>query len=198
MRAASAAAFLALSTPTAATGTPGGIWTIESSASSPSSTLFEERSGTPITGSSVCAAQTPGSAAARPAPAISTFSPRPAAVSQYSATAFGVRCAERTSNSHGIPRLSSSSIAACIRSRSDSEPTRMPTTGSDTGGLERDVAPELHARERDLLRGGVGPVAGLADVGAERGHVEDPAAVGDEAAVVARGAGVEDERAVGL
>ena len=56
MRAASTAAFFALSTPTAATGTPGGIWTIESSASSPSSTLIEERSGTPITGSSVCAA----------------------------------------------------------------------------------------------------------------------------------------------
>ena len=35
MRAASTAAFFALSTPTHATGTPGGIWAIESSASSP-------------------------------------------------------------------------------------------------------------------------------------------------------------------
>ena len=77
MRAASTAAFFALSTPTVATGTPGGICTIESSASSPSSTLFDDRSGTPITGSSVCAATTPGSAAARPAPQISTFRPRP-------------------------------------------------------------------------------------------------------------------------
>ena len=72
MRAASTAAFFALSTPTHATGTPGGICTIESSASSPSSTLIDERSGTPITGRSVCAATTPGSAAASPAPQIST------------------------------------------------------------------------------------------------------------------------------
>ena len=33
----------------------------------------------------------------------------------YSATASGVRCAERTSNSQAIPRASSSSSAACIR-----------------------------------------------------------------------------------
>src|SRR5262249_37918041 len=142
---------------------------------------FEERSGTPITGSSVCAAQTPGSAAARPAPAISTFSPRPAADSQYSATAFGARWAERTSNSQPIPRLSSSSIAACMRSRSDSLPTRIPTSGSDTGGLQGDVSAVAHAVELDARRGGVGVVAGLAEVGADPGHVQDPAAVGDEA-----------------
>src|SRR5262249_13833393 len=76
MRAASAAAFFALSTPTHATGTPGGIWTIERSASSPSRTLPDDRSGTPITGRSVCAAATPGSAAASPAPAMITFRPR--------------------------------------------------------------------------------------------------------------------------
>ena len=83
LRAARAAAFFALSTPTVATGTPGGICTIESSASSPSRTLIRERNGTPITGRSVCAATTPGSAAARPAPAISTRDPsfpRPACV----------------------------------------------------------------------------------------------------------------------
>src|SRR5438105_1173663 len=53
IRAAKAAAFFALSTPTAATGTPGGICAIASSASSPSRTLRLERSGTPITGRSV-------------------------------------------------------------------------------------------------------------------------------------------------
>jgi hypothetical protein len=53
MRAASTAAFRALSTPTAATGTPGGICAIASSASNPSRTLRPERSGTPITGRSV-------------------------------------------------------------------------------------------------------------------------------------------------
>src|SRR5205823_2321975 len=89
MRAARTAAFFALSTPTVATGTPGGICTIERSASSPSRTDIEERSGTPITGSSVCAATTPGSAAASPAPQISTFSPRACADFAYSATASG-------------------------------------------------------------------------------------------------------------
>src|SRR5438270_8226 len=147
MRAASTAAFLALSTPTVATGTPGGIWTIESSASIPSSTDIDDRSGTPITGSSVCAATTPGSAAASPAPQISTLIPRPAAVFEYSATESGVRCADRTSNSQAIPRASSSSIAACMRARSDSEPTRMPTTAS---GM-RDVPPVLRAFARHEL-----------------------------------------------
>ena len=63
---------------------------------------IDERSGTPITGSSVCAATTPGSAAASPAPQISTLIPRPAADFAYSATASGVRWAERTSNSQAI------------------------------------------------------------------------------------------------
>ena len=53
MRAASTAAFLALSTPTEPTGTPGGIWVTDSSASSPPATDVRELSGTPITGRSV-------------------------------------------------------------------------------------------------------------------------------------------------
>ena len=50
-------------------------------------------SGTPITGRSVCAATTPGSAAARPAPAMITRSPRMRAFFAYSATVSGSRCA---------------------------------------------------------------------------------------------------------
>ena len=76
MRAASTAALRALSTPTQATGTPGGIWAIDSSASSPPATDFEDVSGTPITGSGVWAATTPGSAADSPAPAMITRRPR--------------------------------------------------------------------------------------------------------------------------
>ena len=60
------AALRALSTPTHATGTPGGICAIDSSASSPPATDVRDVSGTPITGRSVCAATTPGSAADRP------------------------------------------------------------------------------------------------------------------------------------
>ena len=68
---------------------PGGIWTIASRASRPSSTLLLDRSGTPMTGSSLYAATVPGSAAAIPAPAIRTRTPRNAAVDAYSATARG-------------------------------------------------------------------------------------------------------------
>ena len=53
IRAARIAAFRDPSTDTQATGTPGGICAIASSASRPSPTLFEERSGTPITGRSL-------------------------------------------------------------------------------------------------------------------------------------------------
>src|SRR5438105_2795253 len=202
MRTARSAALRALSTPTHATGTPGGIWTIESRASRPSSTLFDERSGTPITGRSVWAAATPGRAAARPAPAISTRSPRTRAPRQYSATASGVRWAERTSNSCAMPRVESSSSAGCIRSRSDSDPTRMPTRrapAADTlAPLGRHVAPVACAPEVDPLHGRIGRLPGLGHGIPRRGDGQDAPAVRDEAPAAHRGAGMEDERAVPL
>ena len=167
IRAASAAAFFALSTPTQATGTPGGICTIERSASSPSRTLLDERSGTPMTGRSVCAAATPGSAAASPAPAMITRTPLSRAPRQYSATASGVRCAERTSSSCAIPRDSSSSSAGCIRSMSDSDPTRIPTTASANVrpllDLPCDVRTVPRPFEMNPLDAGVGALARLGD-----------------------------------
>ena len=75
IRAASTPALRALSRPTAATGTPGGICSTERIASRPPSAERRLESGTPITGRSVWAATTPGSAAERPAPAISTRRP---------------------------------------------------------------------------------------------------------------------------
>ena len=54
------------------TGTPRGIWTIESSESSPRSIWLS--TGTPSTGSVVIAAIIPGRWAAPPAPAITTSS----------------------------------------------------------------------------------------------------------------------------
>ena len=77
MRAARSAAFSAFPMATVATGTPRGIWTIESSESSPSS--WESGIGTPMTGRSVWAATIPGRCAAPPAPAMITRSPRSAA-----------------------------------------------------------------------------------------------------------------------
>src|SRR3954449_2356088 len=193
IRAARTAAFFALSTPTHATGTPGGIWTMESKASSPSSTPSEERSGTPMTGRSECAASTPGNAAARPAPAMSTRSPRSLAVRPYSATASGWRCAERTSNSCAIPRASSSSIAACMRSRSDSEPTTMPTSGLDMCH-GRDVLAIAHVGKGDAVGRAVGKLARSHDVVADARHVENPAAIRDEAVALACSPCVKDER----
>jgi hypothetical protein len=76
MRSARCAALRALSRPTAATGTPGGICVTDSSASSPPRADIELVRGTPMTGRSLCAAATPGSAADSPAPAMMTRRPR--------------------------------------------------------------------------------------------------------------------------
>ena len=81
MAAASRAALSALPMATVATGMPRGIWTIESSESRPPRCLVGM--GTPMTGRGVLAASIPGRCAAPPAPAMSTRSPRSAAVSAY-------------------------------------------------------------------------------------------------------------------
>jgi hypothetical protein len=78
MRTASSPALRAPATDTVATGTPPGIWTIDSSESMPS--RWRSGTGTPITGSGVTEASIPGRWAAPPAPAISTRSPRSCAL----------------------------------------------------------------------------------------------------------------------
>ena len=77
MRAASTAALRALSTPTQATGTPGGICAIDSSASRPAGhrSAAGQRHAD-HRADREWAATTPGSAADRPAPAMITRSPR--------------------------------------------------------------------------------------------------------------------------
>src|SRR3954451_7347997 len=90
-----------------------------------------------------------------------------------------------------MPSLSRASKAPCMRSRSDSEPTRMPTTVSGMG----DVATELHSGEI-YARGGLvcgGPR--IRDGRAERCDIEDAAPVRHEAPIVERGTGMEDEGA---
>src|SRR3954452_22454947 len=93
-----------------------------------------------------------------------------------------------------MPSLSRTSNAPCIRSRSDSEPTRMPTTVSGMG----DVATELHSGEIYACGGVVCGGPRLDDGCTERGDVEDATAVRHEAAVVERGARMEDEGTGGL
>src|SRR5919109_4085222 len=211
MRAARIAALRAPSIETQATGTPGGICTIESSASSPSATLLLDRNGTPITGSSEYDATTPGKAAAIPAPQMITRTPRSAAVEAYSATPLGSRCADRTWSSCEMPRSSSSCNAGSIDTRSDSEPTRIPTSGpgspnsssSAKGSVSvsdnvhrasRDVAAEAHSGERDQVAGCIGTLSRLVQGGCERGHVEHASAVRQEPPLSHRRARVEDER----
>src|SRR5581483_5160866 len=116
-----------------------------------------------------------------------------AAARAYSATASGVLCAERTSSSQAMPRASSSSSAGCIRSRSDSEPTSTPTTGSATRH-RRDVASEPHALEGHLADRLVDPPARLRQLGSERRDREDTAPARDQAPVAGGRPAVEDDR----
>src|SRR6478752_6477060 len=200
-----------------ATGTPDGICTIESSESMPPrSDVFI---GTPITGSSVYAAITPGRAAALPAPAMMTRTPRRAAVDAYSATPRGSRCAESTFISNVIARSSSSSAAACMTSLSDSEPMRIPTcgpsvsssaqrcltSGAGTGsgmhvlhalGRQGDVGAVHASLQVDQVDGGVRPGPGLGEVAPGRGHVQDTAAGCHQRAVALGRAGVKHRDAL--
>src|SRR5664280_1233572 len=137
-----------------------------------------------------------------PAPQISTFSPRPAAPRQYSATASGERCAERTSSSQGMLRLASSSRQGCIRSRSDSEPISTPTSGCSgtfaslsLGRRQRDIGAVAHPFPADLLASRVSALARLGDRRAERAHVEDSASARQECLLAHRRAGLKDDRA---
>ncbi len=80
-----------------ATGIPGGIWTIDKSESKPFKQ--EESMGTPITGSVVKDATTPGRWAAQPAAAIITSMPVSSIPLIYSVTNSGVLCADAILNS---------------------------------------------------------------------------------------------------
>ncbi len=83
--------------------------------------------GTPMTGKGENEASTPGSAAAPPAPAISTPIPRACAVVAYSWVRSGVRWAEVTTTSLPISSASRTLTASSITSRSLSLPSTMPT-----------------------------------------------------------------------
>ena len=88
------AAFLAPLMATQATGTPEGIWTIDSRESRPPRSLVFM--GTVMTGQGVNAATTPPRCAALPAAAMITLMPRSCAVDAHSCTTAGLRWAEAT------------------------------------------------------------------------------------------------------
>src|SRR6266571_1341460 len=128
MRTARWAAFLALSIPTQATGTPLGTCAVASSASSPF--RGPTANGTPITGRSVSEAAKPGRAAESPAPAMTTRKPLLRAFFTSSAVRSGSRWAEETWSSYETPALLSTSKAGSILGLSLSEPTRISTSGT--------------------------------------------------------------------
>src|SRR5438552_15739369 len=78
-----------------------------------------------------------------------------------------------------------------MRSRSDSDPTRIPTSGTD-------VLAELHSGEIYACDARVRRGTRVGDRGASADDVEDAAAVRDEARILDRRARVEDDCALGL
>ena len=97
-----------------------------SKASSPS---IPDLMGTPITGSVVIEAITPGRCAAIPAAAMITFIPLERAFLANSSTSAGVRCADKANISNGISHSSSSLAAFSIIGRSDVLPIIILTIG---------------------------------------------------------------------
>ena len=113
---------------TVATGTPLGICTVASSASIPPSVPEGAAIGSPITGSVVCAASTPARCAAPPAAATIAFTPRPRASLARAIARSGVRCAEATCISYGMPKDASASAAGFTTGRSESLPITIRTS----------------------------------------------------------------------
>src|SRR6188768_423025 len=171
---------------TVATGTPGGICTVDNSASIPFSA--EESIGTPITGRIVCAATTPPRCAAAPAPTMNTFTPRPGASSTSFITRAGERCALATVISLVIPNSFSVSTAACMTGASESEPMRMRTSGKSFPSY---VSAVLHALEMYQGCGLVRTIDGrLIRLGGGDDR-KDAAAGCDDLAIAQRGARVK-------
>src|SRR5690625_86838 len=129
MLAASKAALMAPALPVASvpTGTPPGIWAMESRESIPLSA--RDCMGTPSTGSTVLEATMPGRCAAPPAPATTTSMPRCSADPAHSNMTSGVRCAEMILTSCGTASASSTSTPWAMVSQSVFEPMMMPTSG---------------------------------------------------------------------
>src|SRR5688572_25145200 len=135
---------------TVATGTPGGICTVDSSASIPFSA--DESIGTPMTGRVVCAATTPARCAAAPAPTMNTLTPRAGASYTSCKTRAGDRCAEATVISHRMPNSASTSPAADMTAASQSDPIRISTSsGVDMNRLLSNVAAILHPVQRNQV-----------------------------------------------
>src|SRR5690606_16253156 len=140
--AASTAAFTAPSMPTVATGTPGGICDVLSSASRPFSA--PEATGMPITGRALWAATAPARCAAMPAAQMNTFTPLASACCTNSRVWSGVRCAESTRPSTETPSSFSVVKPASSLGRSLSDPISQATCAMDSpwsGGTGNNFGP---------------------------------------------------------
>ena len=139
---------------TVATGMPAGICTIECKESTPERARV--CTGTPITGRVVSEATIPGRWAAPPAPAITTFKPRPEACWAKSTISKGVRWAESTRTSAATPKRSSICTAGCMVGRSESLPMITATTGA--GVPRADADPEAAGMGVSGGDGGENPI----------------------------------------
>src|SRR5215467_7995229 len=160
---------------TVATGTPGGICTVESSASRPFSA--DESIGTPMTGRIVCAATTPPRCAAAPAPTMNTLTPREGASETSFMTRAGERCALATVISLEMPNSFNTSTAGCIVGASESDPINISTSGK---GLPPDIATVLHAVERNQRCGVIRAIDRRAIIRTRRDDREHPSAGGHD------------------
>ena len=113
--------------PASPTGTPPGIWTIDSSESRPLSAWLW--TGTPSTGTVVCAATMPGRCAAPPAPAMITSSPRASAARGVLGHPVAACGAPRRRGTRAARRTRQHSAACRIVSQSDWLPMMTPTSG---------------------------------------------------------------------
>src|SRR5262249_31033054 len=189
---------------TVATGTPGGICTVDSSASRPFSA--DESIGTPMTGSVVCAATTPPRCAASPAPTMNTFTPRPGASATSFMTRAGDRCALATVISLVMPNSFNTSTAGCIVGASESDPISISTSGiveiwkcghvgiwecGNLQGFLADIASVLHPLKGYQPNGLVSAIDRRLIAGAGGHDGEHAAAGGPDVVPAPRRAGVE-------
>src|SRR5216683_4455981 len=135
MATARSAALIAPGLPMASvpTGMPAGIWTVDRSESMPLRAGLSM--GTPSTGRTVWAATTPARWAAPPAAAMMTSMPRASASAVYSVVNAGVRWADMTLDSCGMPNWVSISSAWRMVSQSDLLPMITATRGALASGI---------------------------------------------------------------
>ena len=217
MRAASTAAFFALSTPTHATGTPGGIWAIESRASRPARDRLRGRQrdadDRQLGVGGDHARQRGGEAGAGDDHAQAAHLRVLGVVGDRVGVAVGGHDADLVADAARVEllrrRLHRRHVALGAHDDADARGVdlhalelgldlglgrRAAGCRSCAGSVQRDVPTQLAPVEVDHVGGSIRGVPGGTDVRAEGGDVEDPAAGRDDLAARLGGARVQSPR----